>query len=323
MPQATVDPVYHYPPELLNLLTDAISNLVKSKNDVVTFFKSAGVPQNFLRPWAAKIAADRASVFKTAIAKDVLCKLNELGDKGIAPRREVVKRVVQWEDFSTAYDDKRLIAQGLVASIQKLVNVKDSFTRMNDERERERQEKQAARGAELKKKQELRDKREAVKKRLYGLFTEADAKKRGKALEGVLNDLFATYNISVREAFTVRGDEGEGIIAQVDGLIEYKGHLYFVEMKWLKDSVGRGEMATHLVNIYGRGEVRGLFISASGYGPAAIKDVKDALAQKVCVLADLEEIIAILECEAELQDWLQRKIVAAQSDKNPYFRVPA
>jgi hypothetical protein len=320
MPQ-NVDHVHHYPPELLNLLTDAISNLVKSKNDVVTFFKGAGVPAKFLTQWTEKIASDRASVYKTAIAKDVLCKLNDLGDEGIAPRREVVKRVVQWDDFSTAYDDKRLIAQGLVANVQKLVNVKDSFTRMADEREQERQAKQTAYAAATKKRQEMRDKREAVKKRLYGLFSESDHKKRGKALEGVLNDLFATYGISVREAFTMRGDDGEGIIAQVDGLIEYKGHLYFVEMKWLKDPVGRGDMATHLVNIYGRGDVRGLFISASEYAPAAIRDTKDALAQKVCVLADLQEIVALLERDGDLQDLLQAKIVAAQSDKNPYLRV--
>lgn len=316
-----VDHVHHYPPELLNLLTDAISNLVKSKDDVVTFFKGAGVPAKFLIPWSAKIAADRKSVFKTAIAKDVLCKLNDLGDDGIAPRREIVRRVVQWDDFSTAYDDKRLVAQGLVASVQKLVNIKDSFTRMAEERERERQAKQAVHAAEAKKKQERREKREAVKKRLYGLFTDTDPKKRGKALEGVLNDLFATYDIAVRDAFTVRGNDGEGVIAQVDGLIEYKGHLYFVEMKWLKDPVGRGEMATHLVNIYGRGDVRGLFISASEYSPAAIEDSKAALAHKVCVLVDLQEIVVLLERDGDLKDLLQSKIVAAQADKNPYLKV--
>jgi restriction endonuclease Mrr len=320
MPQ-NVDRVHHYPPELLNQLTNAISNLVKSKDDVITFFRGAGVPAKFLIPWSTRIAADRKSVFKTAIVKDVLCKLNDLGDDGIAPRREVVKRVVQWDDFSTAYDDKRLIAQGLVASLQKLVNVKDSFTRMADERERERQEKQAIYAAEAKKKQELRETRGAVKKRLYGLFAEADPKKRGKALEGVLNDLFASYSIAVRDAFTVRGNEGEGVIAQVDGLIEYNGHLYFVEMKWLKDPVGRGEMATHLVNIYGRGDVRGLFISASEYTPAAIEDSRAALVQKVCVLADLHELVALLERDGDLKDLLQAKIVAAQADKNPYLKV--
>jgi len=227
---------------------------------------------------------------------------------------------VQWEDFSTAYPDKRLIAQGLVANVQKLVNVKDSFTRMSDEREQERKERQALHAAELKKRLEIREKRISVKQRLYALFGEPDAHKRGKALESVLNELFEAYDILVREAFTLRGDPGEGVIAQIDGLIEYKGHLYFVEMKWLKDAVGRSEMAPHLVNIYNRSEVRGLFISASGYSPAAVADAKAALAQKVCVLAELEEIVALLEREGDLRELLQQKIIAAQADKNPYLK---
>ena len=320
MPQS-VDHVHHYPPELLTQLTDAISNLVKSKNDVVTFFKGAGVPAKYLTPWSTKIAADRASVYKTAIAKDILCKLNDLGDAGIVQRREIVKRVVQWDNFSTAYEDKRLIAQGLVASVQKLVNMKDSFTRMDNERERERLAKQAIHETEQKKKLAVQAKRDAVKKRLYALFNEIDHKKRGKTLEGVLNDLFDTYGVSVREAFALRGELGEGIIAQIDGLIEYKGHLYLVKMKWLKDAVGRGDMATHLVNIYSRGDVRGLFISASGYAPAAVSDTKDALAQKVCVLAELEEIVFLLERDGDLKELLQTKIVAAQVDKNPHIKV--
>jgi hypothetical protein len=317
------DQVFHYPPELLNLLTDAITNLVKSKRDVVTFFQGAGVPQKFLTPWSEKIAQDRDSVYKSEIARDLLCKLNEMGDNGIAPRREVVKRIVQWEDFSTAYPEKRLIAQGLVANVQKVVNVKDSFTRMNDERDRERKEKQAAREAELKKKVETRERRMTVKQQLYALFGEKDAKRRGKALEAVLNELFAAYGILVREAFVVRGEPGEGIIAQIDGLIEYKGHLYFVEMKWLKDAVGRSDMATHLVNLFNRGEVRGLFISASGFAPAATTDVKDALSRKVCILAELEEIVALLDREGELSELLEKKIIAAQADKNPFLKVLA
>jgi restriction system protein len=116
---APVEQVYHYPPELLNLLTDAISHLVKSKMDVVTFLQGAGVPDEFLVPWRTQIARDRDSVYKTQIAKDVLCKLNELGDEGIRPRREVLRRVVQWEDFSTAYDDKRLAAQGSLRASRK------------------------------------------------------------------------------------------------------------------------------------------------------------------------------------------------------------
>jgi restriction endonuclease Mrr len=251
----------------------------------------------------------------------VLCKLNELGDSGIRPRREIVKRIVEWEDFSTAYPDKQLIAQGLVANVRKVVNTKDSFTRMNDERERERQARQAVHAQEQQKMQKLHEKRATVKQKLYALFQEPDAHKRGKALEGVLNELFETHGILVREAFTLRGTTGEGIIEQIDGLIEFRGHLYLVEMKWYKDPIGRPKISPHLVSVYSRGDVRGLFISASGYTPAAITDTKSALTQKVCVLMDLEEIVALLEREGELQALLQRKVVAAEADRNPFIKI--
>jgi hypothetical protein len=108
--------------------------------------------------------------------------------------------------------------------------------------------------------------------------------RRGKALEGVLNDLFRPHNMLVREAFTLRGIQGEGIVEQVDGLVEFENHLYFVEMKWHSNTIGRSEILPHLVSIYNRGDVRGIFISASGFAPAAIVDVRTALTQKTCVL---------------------------------------
>jgi restriction endonuclease Mrr len=253
----------------------------------------------------------------------VLCKLNELGDAGIRPRREVVKRIVEWEDFSTTYPDKQLIAQGLVANVRRVVHTKDSFTRMNNERERERQARQVAYAQEQQRMARLRASRAAVKQKLCALFQEPDAHKRGKALEGILNDLFETHGILVREAFALRGETGAGIIEQIDGLIEFKSHLYFVEMKWYKNPIGRQEMSPHLVSVYSRGDVRGLFISASGYTPAAIADAKSALTQKVCVLMDLEEIVALLEREGEFQALLQQKVVAAEVDRNPFLKVMA
>jgi restriction system protein len=39
------------------------------------------------------------------------------------------------------------------------------------------------------------------------------------ALESVMNKLFKAYGILVKEAFTLRGDKGEGIIEQIDGVI--------------------------------------------------------------------------------------------------------
>jgi hypothetical protein len=160
-----------------------------------------------------------------------------------------------------------------------------------------------------------------VQQRLGALFAEQDVHKRGKELEGVLNDLFRTHGILVREAFTLRGVKGEGIIEQIDGLIEFEGHLYLVEMKWYKTPIGRPEMSPHLVSIYGRSDVRGLFISASGFAPAAIADVRTALSQKVCVLMDLEEIVHLLDRDLDLKDVLRAKARISETERRPHVRV--
>jgi hypothetical protein len=54
--------------------------------------------------------ADRDLVKKHEIARDVLRALNEGGDATLFARREVIKRVSEFEDFSTCWDNDRLKA---------------------------------------------------------------------------------------------------------------------------------------------------------------------------------------------------------------------
>ena len=144
-----VDSSYHYPPELLELLTDAIPCLVKSKQAIIDLFAGAGVPSKHLSDWKQKVRTDRDSVKKYEIARSVLCRVNADGDVALGVRREILRRISAWEDFSTCYDNDRYKAMGLVSQICKVVDVKDSFTRMSLERERERRERQAEYTAKL------------------------------------------------------------------------------------------------------------------------------------------------------------------------------
>jgi len=41
----------------------------------------------------------------------------------------------------------------------------------------------------------------------------------------------------------LKGDEGQGIIEQIDGAVEIDGVLYLVEMKWWDKPIGRPEIA--------------------------------------------------------------------------------
>jgi restriction system protein len=195
-----IDEAYHFPPELLELLTDTIPRLFRSKQAVIDFFVGAGTPAQYLADWRAKVRADRDSVKKHEIARDVLRRLNEGGDKTLRQRPEVIKRLSEFEDFSSCYENDRLQAQGLVAQVRQLVNVKDSFTRMNIERERERKQRQDDHERALKANQKDAAERAMIKDSLYKLFAEQDPWKRGNQLESVLN---RRHRLRIRVSFSL------------------------------------------------------------------------------------------------------------------------
>jgi len=116
-----------------------------------------------------------------------------------------------------------------------------------------------------------------------------------------LNSLFSIYGILVRETFTRKGDNGEGIIEQIDGVIEIDNQIYLVEMKWKKDKIGSEDIFAHLGRIYHRTSAQGIFISASGFADSGIIASKEALVNKaILVLTDLEEFIYVLEGIVEI-----------------------
>ena len=232
-----------------------------------------------------------------------------------------MKRVCEFEDFSLCWDNDALRAKGLVATVRELVNRKDSFTRINQERERERlehqQEKERAQAQKARKKEALN----VVKGDLYALFGEQDPWRRGKALESVLNRWFNVAGILVREAFVVKGNEREGIVEQIDGMIELQGNLYLVEMKWHAAPIGTDGVSQHLVRVFNRSGARGIFIASSGYTDAAIATCRESLAQITIALCELEELVMLLEHGHDLERFLRRKIEYAVADRKPFKKI--
>jgi restriction system protein len=145
-----VDIVFHYPPDLMALLIDTIPRLCKGKKDVFLFFKGAGLEAHYTADLEARFSADKDSVGKWEIARTVLTRLNERGEPALRERREVLKRVEQFTDFSSCWPNDQLVARGLVAEIQKLRGIKDHVTQIQHEREAERREHRAAAEAHAK-----------------------------------------------------------------------------------------------------------------------------------------------------------------------------
>ena len=308
---------YHYPPDLFQLLVNAIPRLCKSKRDVLLFFRGAGVADNVTADLTAQLAQDRDSITKFEIVRTVLSRLNETGDLTLRERREVLKRVVEFEDFSTCWPDDRLEAQGLVAQIRQVVNVKDSFTRMQQERAEEARKHREHHRNEI----EGIQQRQAVLKEIYhdlcSLFTMNNAQKKGLMLEKVLNRLFEATGILIRENFRRTEELGQGVIDQIDGVIELDGNVYLVEMKWLKEPAGVADVSQHLVRVFNRGGGRGIFISYSEYTSGAIQICKESLNQAVVILCTLQEFVLLMEMEGNLEELLRQKIHGSIVNKQP------
>lgn len=310
---------FHYPHELSELLIDTIPRLCRSKKDVLLFFKGAGVADSLIFDIVTRVLKSPDEITKFEIVRLVVSRINELSEKGLRERREVIKRVTEFEDFSVCWPDDQLKAKGLVSEIRRVVNVKDSFTRMRQERDSEREQHRTIAQAATAEANRRAAEIEAIRDDLAKLFFEANAQKRGKALEAVLNRLFRAYGILIREAFTLKSVSGDGVIEQIDGVVELDGHVYLVEMKWTKESLGPGDVAQHLVRVFGRGHARGLFISASGYTPAALESCRDSLRQSVFALATMQEFVTLLERQVDLVAFLKSKVNAAITHKNPLY----
>lgn len=308
---------FQYPPDLFALLVDAIPALCKSKKDVLLFFRGAGVPPSLISDIEERLQADRQSVGKYDSARTILTRMNEGGDALLAARRELLKRVTEFEDFSRCYDSDVMKAKGLVAEVRRIINVKDSFTRMSQERDREADARRIEQQKKITATRERQEKIDKAKKDLFALFAETNPHRRGKALEPVLNSLFRAYDALVAEDFRRKGGDG-GVDEQIDGVVEIDTQMYLVEMKWWDGPLGPAEVSQHINRLMLRSGVSGIIISSSEFTQAAVNMCRDFLQQRVLVLCTLREIVDVLNRETDLLVMLRTKIHAAKLDRNPF-----
>ena len=315
---------FHYPPHVFDLLVETVARLNRAKKGVVLFLRGAGVADDDLAEVDRTVRLNPASINKFEIVRNVLTKVNGRADSGLRPRREIIKRVVEFENFETCWPEDQLKAKGLVASVREAVNAKDSFTRMAQERDTEREKVQARQQEVHSVAATKRAKIEDVSNRLFALFGMDDRpQERGKLLEAVLNDLFKAYGILVREDFRRKAADSNVVLEQIDGVIELNGTIHLVEMKWLNAPVGMGEFSPHLSRLFMRPNAHGIFIATNGYTASVIAECTNALSMKTIFLCSLEEFVMLLQRQDDLIEFLKKKSQAAIVDKKPYLEILA
>lgn len=310
---------YHCPPEMVLLLVDTIPVLCKSKQDVILFFADAGIGDQILGDLKQQLRENKEALTKYALVRTVLERLNEEDNVDCAPVQAVLKRVVEWRDFSVCYADVRCKAEDGVQRIRNLVERKDAETRKRLAEENEWSQRNVD---FLLNQQRVLERRRAfmeIRTAMVNLCDDTNRQRRGKMLEEVINRYCKMSDIHVRDAFTLCGLHGEGVLEQIDGVVEIDGSYYLVEMKWLHVPVGIAEISQHMNRLYSRSNVHSIFVSASGYTGPAIECCRGALQQKLIVLCELREIMVLLEQEKLLKEFLKAKIQAALLEKNPLY----
>lgn len=93
---------------------------------------------------------------------------------------------------------------------QKLVKVKDSFTPMSQEREKKRDAQVVRPEQRVTERQRMKAERDQIRTDLFALFAEPNASERGRVLQAVLDRLFKSRAILVREGSKGVRAVGEG-----------------------------------------------------------------------------------------------------------------
>jgi hypothetical protein len=97
----TTDLAFHYPPDVFDAVVDAVPLLTRSKRDVVLFFRGCGVGRGLLADIERRIDG-QPTFSKYHITREVLAYVNELGDSGLGPRRQILKRISEFDEFPPA-----------------------------------------------------------------------------------------------------------------------------------------------------------------------------------------------------------------------------
>jgi restriction system protein len=168
------DGAHQHSAELVDLLVNAISRLIKSKQGVIDFFAGCGVPDSILKDHRQRLRVNPSEVKKPIVARQILHALNAGNERFLGERRRVLQRVADWSDFSTCWPNDRDEAELYVQRVRKNIDSQDAFTRMNIEAQKERQKRLSVERIATEKKRKREEDRAKIRGRLVDLVSAVD-----------------------------------------------------------------------------------------------------------------------------------------------------
>lgn len=168
---------------------------------------------------------------------------------------------------------------------------------LEQEKARERIAEAQAMAAE---KRSFGDRLVALKRGYEELVVMEDPQARGRALEPLLRDLFALFDLDPRAAFVLRGE-------QIDGSFSLGDTHFLLEAKWLKEAVDRAALSVFKDKVQGKIEnTLGLFISVNGFHESAVQHHSGHGAQMLLMSGG--DLYLVLDGRIDLVELLRRKL---------------
>lgn len=277
----------------LQALTDGLATIVWYKNDLRSYLVAA--------TGDATLVASLDWTYKRRAADEIVQRMASDQDR----YREMLIRLMV--DVAALDDFPKL--RGIEDSEKKIAEAKAAVTELRrytqpyeaelleQEKARERIAEAQATAAE---KRSFEDRLAALKRGYEELVVMDDPQARGRALEPLLRDLFALFDLDPRAAFVLHGE-------QIDGSFSLGETHFLLEAKWQKEAVDRAALSVFKDKVQGKIEnTLGLFISVNGFHESAVEHHSGHGAQMLLMSGG--DLYLVLDGRVDLVELLRRKL---------------
>lgn len=244
------------PGEVVEAAVRVCGTAFYSKDQLRGALVAAGVPGDHHDRWRS----DDAS--KYVIARHVFHDLAARGPAGQDILRRVVVELASMTRPDPAAPDQQTAA-GAVEDLKALAMARRLLVDADAADRVRRQQAQDRLVAASRARQESLA---ALADRLRGFAQSTDSpQRRGYALERLLVDLFAAFELLYRPSYRLAHE-------QIDGAFEHRSFTYLVEARWRAAPPGAGDLADFKMKVDGKLEsTRGVFVSMAGYDTAVVE----------------------------------------------------
>lgn len=296
-----------YSADVIQLIINALVNVVWYKRDFYRILDTCGVPQHIIDNAVNNAGGYKAP--KLYVADSLTRQLNRMGEEGLGPLRRIIQQLINWRDFSSVADERQ--ARNAIERLKKVVGEADRETiEAREKREIERKRRQEELLEKTKKSSMLAELREQY----YGMISSTEPQKRGYALEAVLYNLFKLFNLNPSPPFKIPGE-------QIDGSFTLHDDDFLLEAQWEKDKPTAEELYAFQGKVARKYQgTRGIFISIEGFSKTSLQAFEMGMAPNILLL-DGEDLVYVLEERIDLDTLISEKRKHASRTGEVYCKV--